>query len=67
MVMKPKTHFALCVENKGYVASLELRKSYKVIPDETAAAIHQIRVIHESGEDYLYPEGCFTVLGGAPD
>jgi hypothetical protein len=52
--------FAVCVNNKGYPASLELRKLYQVIPDEQAAKLRQIRVVDESGENYLYPEQYFA-------
>ena len=52
--------FVVCVKNKDYPASLELRKLYQVVADETAANLHQIRVIDESGEDYLYPEEYFV-------
>lgn len=52
--------FAICTENKGYEASLELRKLYRVIPDARAKALDQIRVIDESGEDYLFPAGYFA-------
>lgn len=54
--------FVVCVKNKGYRASLELRKLYQVVSDEAAARMHQIRVIDESGEDYLYPEGYFVAV-----
>ena len=52
--------FVACIKNKNYAASLELRKLYQVVADETAARLHQIRIIDESGEDYLYPEGYFV-------
>jgi hypothetical protein len=52
--------FVVCVKNKKYAASLELRKLYRVVADETAAKVHQIRVIDESGEDYLYPKEYFV-------
>jgi hypothetical protein len=52
--------FVVCVKNKSYAASLELRKLYQVVTDQTAAKLHQIRVIDESGEDYLYPEEYFV-------
>lgn len=52
--------FVVCIKNKKYEASLELRKLYQVIADETAAKVRQIRVIDESGEDYLYPEEYFV-------
>jgi hypothetical protein len=46
----------VCVKNRGYAASLELRKLYQAIADEGALKLRQVRVIDESGEDYLYPE-----------
>ncbi len=58
--MKRNGHFVICVGNKGYSASLELRKVYQVLPDKAALKLHQIRVIDESGEDYLYPEEFFV-------
>jgi hypothetical protein len=60
--MKRESQFAICVGNKGYAASLELRKIYQVVPDKIAAGLHQVRVIDESGEDYLYPEDFFVLL-----
>ena len=58
--MKREMQFVICVVNKGYAASLELRKIYQAIPDKVASKLHQIRVVDESGEDYLYPEDCFV-------
>jgi hypothetical protein len=58
--MKNESRFVVCVKNKGYAAALELRKLYQVVGDQTAAKLHQIRVIDESGEDYLYPEDYFV-------
>ena len=52
--------FVVCVKNKDYAASLELRKLYQVVADVAAARLGQIRVIDESGEDYLYPEEYFV-------
>ena len=52
--------FAVCVSNKGYPASLEIRKLYQVIPDQQAGKMGQIRVVDESGQDYLYPEQYFA-------
>lgn len=51
--------FVVCIKNKDYAASLEPRKLYRVLPDAAAAKLGQIRVIDESGEDYLYPEDYF--------
>ena len=53
-------HVAMCVCNDDYPASLELRKLYRVIEDEFAAEHGLIRVIDESGEDYLYPDDFFV-------
>ena len=52
--------FVICVRNKDYPVSLELRKVYQVIPDGRASKHHQLRVIDESGQDYLYPEEYFV-------
>ena len=51
--------FAVCLRNRGYAASLEVRKLYPVVNDPDAAANDLIRVIDESGEDYLYPARIF--------
>ena len=55
-----KTHFVICVDNSDYPASLEKRKIYETVADADAAKHGQIRVIDESGEDYLYPAECFV-------
>ncbi|SEH05739.1 hypothetical protein [Candidatus Venteria ishoeyi] len=51
--------FVVCIANSGYEVSLEQRKLYQLIPDKQAEKHHQLRVIDESGEDYLYPESFF--------
>ncbi len=58
--MKREAQFVICVANRGYAASLELRKIYQTLPDKAGSKHHQIRVIDESGEDYLYPEEFFV-------
>ena len=58
--LKPK--FAVCIKNEGYFASLELRKIYKVLPDVHAGEHKHIRVVDESGEDYLYPAEYFVLI-----
>lgn len=54
--------FVLCVRNESYPASLELRKLYPRVNDPAAAKHALIRVIDESGEDYLYPADYFVAL-----
>ena len=54
--------FAVCLRNRGYAASLETRKLYAVVNDPDAEANDLIRVIDESGEDYLYPAKFFEKL-----
>jgi hypothetical protein len=55
-------NFAICVNNSGYPASLELHKTYRLLPDDDAAVDGDLRVIDESGEDYLYPADYFILL-----
>ena len=52
----------MCIQNTGYPASLELHKIYRVLPDQDAAAEGDLRVIDESGEDYLYPAEWFAAV-----
>jgi hypothetical protein len=56
------SQFVVCIKNDSYPASLELRKIYKVVADARAAEHGQIRVIDESGEDYLYPASFFIPI-----
>jgi hypothetical protein len=61
--MKKPTHrFVLCINNAEYPASLEARKVYETIPDSDAAKERLLRVIDESGEDYLFPESLFVPI-----
>jgi hypothetical protein len=53
--------FALCIENKE-CEDLEKRKIYRVLPDDEAAKEGYLRIIDESGEDYLYPESYFILV-----
>ena len=57
-----KRQLVLCLRSKGYEVSLERRKIYQVLPDRDAASHGQLRVIDESGEDYLYPAAFFAPL-----
>ena len=52
--------YVICIENSDYPVSLEKRKIYEVLPDPVATKTDQIRVIDESGEDYLYPAKLFV-------
>ena len=64
-MQKPKpaaSKFRICVENKGYTVSLEKRKIYLALPDSMALKHSQVRVIDESGEDYLYPKSFFLPI-----
>ncbi len=58
--------FVVCINNKDYPASLELHKIYRVLPDEDAASDGDLRVVDESGEDYLYPAKRFVPIA-VPD
>jgi hypothetical protein len=58
--MADNTHFAVCIRNSGNEASLELRKLYEVISDPDAEIDGMIRVVDESGEDYLFPAAFFV-------
>lgn len=51
--------FAVCINNKGYEASLEVRKVYRVISDDDASSHGYIRIVDESGEDYGYSKSRF--------
>ena len=63
MTKKKKTPtFLLCVKNDHYPASLEVRKIYRMIADDTAAARHFVRIVDESGDDYLYPKALFRSI-----
>ncbi|MBI4743486.1 MAG: hypothetical protein HY776_01455 [Actinobacteria bacterium] len=53
--------FALCIENKD-CEDLEKRKVYQVLPDTRAKKEGYLRIIDESGEDYLYPESYFVIV-----
>jgi hypothetical protein len=59
------THFVICIRNDG-CDDLEIRKLYQVLPDESAERSGFIRVIDESGEDYLYPSDNFLVVDLPP-
>jgi len=55
-------HFVVCLRNDDYPASLEPRKIYEWLPDPDAEKHGQLRIIDESGEDYLYPKTYFVSI-----
>ena len=57
-----KRKFLVCVDNEGYQASLEVRKLYENLPDKEAERHNQLRIVDESGEDYLYPSEFFAPI-----
>jgi hypothetical protein len=59
---KATKHLVICIDNAGYEVSLERRKIYVALPDARAEKLDQIRVIDESGEDYLYPQEYFVAV-----
>jgi hypothetical protein len=60
------SQYVVCVKNDDYPASLELRKIYRLMRDFTANKRRMLRVIDESGEDYLYPEDHFVAIKLTP-
>ena len=58
---RTEQRFALCIENKD-CEDLEKRKVYQILPDEAAAKEGYLRVVDESGEDYLYPDSYFILV-----
>jgi len=57
-----KSQFVICVDNDCYPASLERWKLYRALPDREADAHGLLRVVDESGEDYLYPKWYFRPI-----
>ena len=59
-------YLVLCLQNEGYETSLEARKLYVALPDADATSHDQVRVVDESGEDYLYPAARFAPVVVSP-
>lgn len=55
-----------CIRNDGYPASLEVGRTYRSLPDKDAVQQGYVRVVDESGEDYLYPAQYFSPAGASP-
>jgi len=62
-----KPQFAICINDAGYADDLKLRTVYQVLPDESAARSNYIRVIDETGEDYLFPASHFVFVDIPPE
>lgn len=62
MASRTEYQFAICIRNEGYLASLELWKVYQGLPDRRAAKNQLVRIIDESGEDYLYDQSWFVPI-----
>jgi len=58
----PDDRFVLCIRNDGYQASLERRKIYRLIADSQAESKGMLRLVDESGEDYLFPSDFFVPI-----
>jgi hypothetical protein len=54
--------FAVCINNTAYPDDLKMRTIYQILPDESAARSDYIRVVDETGEDYLYPAELFVII-----
>ena len=59
--------YAVCVDNSNYLCSLELHKIYQVFEDPQVAQDGEIRVIDESGEDYIYSQNRFVYINIPPE
>ncbi len=59
---RDKGRFVVCIKNEGYQASLEIRKIYRVVADSEGDAKSLVRIVDESGEDYLFPADYFVPI-----
>ena len=59
---KSQVRFAVCIDNDGYKASLEIGKLYRIIPDQEAETHGHVRIVDESGEDYGYSADRFFAI-----
>jgi len=66
MAKSPAKQLVVCVSNDGYPASLEKRKIYVTLRDDAAEKLGQLRIIDESGDDYLYAKALFRPIA-VPD
>lgn len=63
--LEPK--FAICIDDGGYLDDLKVRTVYRILPDQSAARSNYVRVIDETGEDYLYPATLFVPVEVPPE
>ena len=54
--------FAVCINDGGYIDDLKVRTIYRVLPDDSAAKSNYLRIVDETGEDYLYPAEYFVLI-----
>lgn len=54
--------FALCIDDRGYAASLERRKVYRRLSDPQAEQLGMVRIVDDTGEDYLFPSKLFVSI-----
>jgi hypothetical protein len=62
MAKSTMKHLVVCIKNEGYLASLEKRKIYVALRDVQAEEHGLVRIIDESGDDYLYPKNLFRAI-----
>jgi len=62
MEQNAQVRLAICINNNGYIDDLKVRTVYQVLPDASAAKSHYVRIIDETGEDYLYPAAYFVFI-----
>lgn len=64
--VRSRSKYVVCLSNRGFRASLDERKIYRTLPDAGALRLGMLRVVDESGEDYLYPAASFGALTLSP-
>jgi hypothetical protein len=67
MSTQSQSDYVVCIRNEGFESSLALRKLYRVLPDSGAEVKSLIRVVDETGEDYLYPDELFAPVAVPED
>ena len=67
METQTQPRFAICINDAGYIDDLKRRTVYQVLPDESAARSNYIRVVDETGEDYLFPASHFVLIDLPPE